>query len=139
MQKSETRLRKKRRSLPVAYVLNNRIVTQAWELSYESPASFRIIVLISTFSTILQRIIASHLLLAARSRGLLNSNQCGSLPGLSKYDAVLTLSNDIKTMQRPRLKVSSLFLDIKAGIDNFDNSTLARILRKGGIAPYLVS
>ena len=27
MQKSETRLRKKRRSLPVAYVLNNRIVT----------------------------------------------------------------------------------------------------------------
>jgi len=35
--------------------------------------------------------------------------------------------------------VSSLFLDIKAGFDNIDNPTLARILREGGIPPYLVS
>jgi len=70
---------------------------------------------------------------------MLNPNQCGSLPGLSTYDAVLTLFNDVKTLQRPRLKVSSLFLDIKAGFDNVDNSTLARILREGGIPPYLVS
>jgi len=70
---------------------------------------------------------------------LLNPNQCGSLPGHSTYDAVLTLSNDIRTLERPRLKVSSLFLDIKAGFDNVNNSTLARILREGGIAPYQVS
>jgi len=30
-------------------------------------------------------------------------------------------------------------LDIKAGFDNVDNNTLARILREGGIPPYLVS
>jgi len=107
--------------------------------SYESRASFRIIVLINTFSKILERIIASRLLLAARSRAMLNPNQCGSLPGLSTYDAVLTLSNNIRTLQRPRLKVSSLFLDIKAGFNNVDNSTLARTLREGGIVPYLVS
>jgi len=35
--------------------------------------------------------------------------------------------------------VSSLFLDIKAGFDNVDNSTLARILRQGGIPHYLIS
>jgi len=51
----------------------------------------------------------------------------------------LTLTNDVKTLQRPRLKVSSLFLDIKAGFDNVDNKTLARILREGGIPPYMVS
>ena len=45
----------------------------------------------------------------------------------------------MQTLQRPRLKVSSLFLDIKAGFDNVDNSTLARILREGGSPPYLVS
>jgi len=39
----------------------------------------------------------------------------------------------------PRLKVTSLFLDIKAGFDNVDNHTLARIRREGGIPPYLVS
>jgi len=99
----------------------------------------RIIVLIPTVSKILERIIASRLQLAARSKGMLNPNQCSSLPGLSTYNAVLTLFNDVKTLQRPRLKVSSLFLDIKAGFDNVDNSTLARILREGGIPRYLVS
>jgi len=83
--------------------------------SYESPSSFRIIVLIRTVSKILERIIAARLLAAAQLRGLLHPNQCGSLPGLSTYDACLTLTNDVRTLQRPRLKVASLFLDIKAG------------------------
>jgi len=70
---------------------------------------------------------------------MLNPNRCDSLPGLSTYDAVLPLSNHIKTLQRPQLKVLSHFSDIKAGFDKVDNSTLARILREGGIAPYLVA
>jgi len=107
--------------------------------SYGSPSSFRIIVLIRTFSKILERIIAARLLTAARLRGLLHPNQCGSLPGLSTYDACLTLTNDVQSLQRPRLNVSSLFLDLKAGFDNVDNSTLAPILREGGIPTYLVS
>jgi len=107
--------------------------------SYECPSSLRIIVLICTFSKILERIIAARLLTAARPRGLLHPNQCGLLPGVSTYDACHTLTNDVKTLQRPRRKVSSLFLDIKAGFDNVDNSTLACILREGGIPPYLVS
>jgi len=45
----------------------------------------------------------------------------------------------VKTPQRPCLKVSPLFLHIKGGFDNFDKSTLARILREGGIPRYLVS
>jgi len=118
---------------------NGVILDKPGKPSYESPSSFRIIVLIGTFSKILERIIAARLLTAARLRRLLHLNQCGSLPGLSTYDACLTLTNDVKTLQRPRLKVSSLFLDIKAGFDNVDNNTLARILREGGMPPYLVS
>jgi len=118
---------------------NGVVLDQRGKPSYESPFSFRIIVLIRTFSKILERIIAARLLKAAQIRGLLHPNQWGSLPGLSTYDACLTLTNDVKTLQRPRLKVSSLFLDIKAGFDNVDNNTLARILREGGIPPYLVS
>lgn len=106
---------------------------------HESPSSFRIMVLFRTFSGIFERIIAACLLTAARPKGLLHSNQCGSLPGISTYDACLTLTNDVKALQRPRPKVSSLFLDIKAGFDNVDNNTLAHILSKGGILPYLVS
>ena len=118
---------------------NGSLLDKLGKPSYESPASFRIIVLIGTFSKILARIIGSRLLLEAQSKGLLHPNQCGSLPGLITYDAVLTLFNDVRTLQRPCLKVSSLFQDIKAGFDNVDNSTLSRILRDGGIPPYLVS
>ena len=118
---------------------NGVVLDKPGKPSYESPSSFRIIVLIRTISKILERIIAVRLLRAARLGKLLHPNQCGSLPGLSTYDACLTLSNDVRTLQRPWLKVSSLFLDIKAGFDNVDNNTLARILREGGISSYLVS
>jgi len=125
---------------PASFTGSNGVVLdKPRKPSYESPSSFRIIVLIRTVSKILERIIAARLLTAARLKGLLHPNQCGSLPGLSTYDACLTLTNDIRTLQRPRLKVFSLFLDIKAGFDNIDNNTLARILREGGIPPYLVS
>jgi len=112
---------------------NGVLLDKPGKPSYESPSSFRIIVLIRTFSKILEMIIATPLLVAALSKGLLRPNQYGSLPGLSTCDACLTLTNDVRPLQRPRLKVSSLFLDIKVGFDNVDNNTLARILREGGI------
>jgi len=118
---------------------NGAVLDRPGKLSYESPSSFRIIVLIRTFSKILELIIAAGQLIAGWLKGLLHPNQCISLPGLPTYDACLTHTNDVKTLQRPRLKVSSLFLDIKAGFDNVDNKTLARRLRQGGIPRYLVS
>ena len=45
----------------------------------------------------------------------------------------------MKTLQQPRLKVAPFFVEIKAGLDNIDNSTLACILREGGIPRYLGS
>ena len=107
--------------------------------SDESLSSFSIIDLIRMCLKILERILAARLLTAAWLRRRLHPNECGSLPGLSPYDACLTLTNNVKTLQRPRLKVSSLFLDIKAGFDNIANNTLARILTKGETPPYLVS
>ena len=115
--------------------LNGVVLDKPVKPSYQSPSSFRIIVLIRTFSNILERIIAARLLTAARLRGLLHPNQCCSLPGLSTYDACLTLTNDVKTLQRPRLKVSSLFLDIKAGFDNVDNTLWPASLGKAGYPP----
>jgi len=120
-------------------VANAVVLDKPRKPSYESPSSFRILVLLRTVSKILERIIAARLLLAARSRGLIHPHHCGSLPGLSTYDACLTLINHVKTLQRLRLKVSSLFLDIKTRFDNVDNPTLALILREGGIPHSLVS
>jgi len=63
----------------------------------------------------------------------------GSHPGLSTYNALRTLFNNVRTLPRPGHLVSSLFLNTKAGFDKVDKSTLAHILREGGIPPYLVS
>jgi len=62
---------------------NGVVLDKPGKPSYESPSSIRIIVLIRTFSKILERIIAARLLAAARLSESLHRNQCGSLPGLS--------------------------------------------------------
>jgi len=74
----------------------------------------------------------------ARSRGLLHPNQCGSLPGLSSSDASLTLTHEVRTLQRPRLKVSTLLLDIKAGFSNVNASTLRARLLAFHVPSYMV-
>ena len=101
--------------------------------SYDSPSSFRVIVLLQTFSTILERIMNSRLSSMARATGLLNLHQCGWLAGLSASDAVTTLIHEVETLQMAGRKVSTLFLDIKGGFDNVNPSTLCGILRAKGV------
>jgi len=84
--------------------------------SYDSPSSFRVIVLLQTFSKILERIINSRLSCVARACGLLNQHQCGSLAGLSASDTTTTLTHEVKTLQMAQRKVSTLFLDIQGGL-----------------------
>ena len=107
--------------------------------SYDSPSSFRIIVLLQTISKILESIVASHLSAIARYVGLLHRNQCGSLPSLSSFNACTALTDTVRTLQRPALKVSSLFLDIKGGFDNVDADILCSALRSKGVNHYLIS
>ena len=107
--------------------------------SYNSPSSFRVIVLLQTFSKILERIMNSRLSSVACATGLLNQHQCGSLAGRSASDAVTTLTHEVKTLQMAGRKVSTLFLDIQGGFDTVNPSTLFGILRAKGVNPYVVS
>jgi len=107
--------------------------------SYDSPASFRVIVLLQTFSKILERILNSRLACVARVSGLHNPHQCGSLAGVSASDATTTLTHEVRTLQMARRKVSTLFLDIKGGFDNVTPPTLCNMLRARGVNPDLVS
>ena len=109
---------------PSLKTANGVVLAKPGKASYDSPASFRIIVLLKTISKIVERIMTVRLSAITRSKGLLHPNQCGSLPGLSSFDACLTLMHEVKTLQRPRLEVSTLFLDIKAAFDNVNTSTV---------------
>ena len=96
---------------------NGVVLDKPGKPSYDSPSSFRIIVLLQTISKILERIASSKLSAVARYVGLLNSNQCSSLPSISSFDACSALVDTVRTRKRPARKVSSLFLDIKGGCD----------------------
>ena len=118
---------------------NGVVLDKPGKPSYDLPSSFRIIVDLLTISKILERIVAFCLSTIARYVGLLHHNQCGSLPSLSSFDAYTALTDSVRTQQRPALKVSSLFLDIKGGFDNVDADILCSSLRSKGSNHYLIS
>ena len=117
---------------------NGVVLDKPAKPSYDSPSSFHIIVLLKTISKILERVLTIRLMSFAKNASLLHPNQCGSLPGLSATDAVATLSHEVRTLQRPRRKVSTLFLDIKAGFDNVDAIRLRAILLQHKAPAYMV-
>jgi len=85
---------------------NGIVLDKPGKASYDTPASFRVIVLLETFSKILERVIASGLSLLARHVGLLHPHQTGSLQGLSTFDATSNLTHEVRLLQRLGSKVS---------------------------------
>jgi len=84
--------------------------------SYDSPSSFRVIVLLRTLSKILERVVASRLSAQATACPLIHPLQCGSLPGRSTADAALVLQYNVESFHHLRYKVSTLFLDVKGAL-----------------------
>ena len=123
---------------PSLKTANGVVLDKPSKSSYNSPASFGILALLKTISKILERVLKVRLSAMARTEGLLHPNQCGSLPGLSSSDACLALMHETKTLQRPRLEVSTLFLDIKASFDNVNGSTLRARLLASRVTSYMV-
>ena len=70
---------------------------------------------------------------------LLNHNQCGSIPGLCKFNPCPALTHEIYIHQHLHLKSLTLFLDINGGFDNISSTVLTSLLRRKGIPHYFVS
>ena len=87
---------------------NGIVLDKPGKASYDTPASFRVIVLLETLSKILERVVASRLSLMARHIGLLHPHQTGSLPGLTTFDATSTLTHEVRLLQRLGSKVSQI-------------------------------
>jgi len=118
---------------------NGVVLDKPGKASYDTPASFRVIVLLETLSKILEQVTASCLSLLARHVGLLHPHQTGSLPGLSTFDATVILAHEVRLLQRLGSPVSSLFLDIKGGFNNVDPGQLTSALRAKGAHKYLTA
>ena len=100
--------------------------------SYDSPSSFRLIILLRTLSKILERVVATRLSAQATICSLIHPLQCGSLPERSTAEAALVLHHNVESFHRLRYRVSTLFLDVKGGFDNVESplSSLSSV-RKG--------
>ncbi|KAH0611643.1 uncharacterized protein H6S33_010908 [Morchella sextelata] len=118
---------------------NGVILAKPNKPDYSSPAAYRIIVLLQTFSKILEKIITLRLAVIAKAVGLLHNHQCGSVSGLSTGDAVTTLIHETRAMQLAKLKVSTLFLDIKGGFDHVLKQHLASTLSAKHTPPYITN
>ena len=118
---------------------NGIVLDKPGKPDYRKPSAFRIIVLLETVSKILDRLSALRLASAARSLGLLHPNQCGCLASLGCFDAVATLTQEVRLLQAAAFKVSTLFLDVNGGFDNVCTNKLATILTRGGVSMYLVA
>ncbi|KAH8146840.1 uncharacterized protein LAJ45_09214 [Morchella importuna] len=118
---------------------NGVILAKPNKADYTLPTSYRIIVLLQTFSKILEKIVTLRLASIAKAVGLIHPHQCGSVAGLSTADAVTTLLHETKAMQHAKLKVSTLFLDIKGDFDNVVKHTLASTLAAKATPPYIIN
>ena len=118
---------------------NGIVLEKPGKPDYRTPASFLIIVLLETVSKMLERLSALPLTAAAHSLGLLLPTQCGSLVGHSGFDAISTVTHEVRLLQAALFKVSTLFLDVKGGYDNLCANKLAGILANGGVSAYLVA
>ncbi|KAH0602248.1 uncharacterized protein H6S33_009889 [Morchella sextelata] len=118
---------------------NGVILAKPGKTDYSSPTAYRIIVLLQTFSKILEKIVTLRLAKIATTTGLIHPHQCGSIAGLSTADAVTTLIHETKAMQLAKLKVSTLFLDIIGSFDHVLKQTLARLLAAKSVPPYIIN
>src|SRR5437879_8239065 len=91
---------------------NGIVLPKPGKADYSSPGLFRIIVLLETVSKILEHIVAMRLSILARTVGVLDTNQCGSLAGLSTFDAATALSHYVWSSQLLGTQVYFLFLYI---------------------------
>ena len=106
--------------------------------SYNSPFSFRVIVLLRTLCKIFERVVASRLSAQAVTCSLIHPLQCGCLCGRSTADATLVLRHNVESFYRLRYKGSTLFLDVKGDFDNVESPSLHSLRRRKGASPYLV-
>ena len=94
------------------------VLPKSGKADYSTPRSFRVIVLLDTFSKILEKLVQSRFSATAHLKGLVAVHRAGSLPGVSTEDAAACLIHEIDATHRSGLCATIGFFDIKGGFDN---------------------
>ena len=118
---------------------NGFILPKSGKADYTTPHSFRVIILLDSFSKILEKAVQFDLSAMAHLRGLVSVHQAGFLTGVSAEDAATRLIHETNVTHRSGLCATTGFFDIKGGFDNVSHSILLDRLTSLGTTPYLFS
>lgn len=103
------------------------------------PSAYRVITLLSCLGKVSERIVAKRLGFLAEKTKLLHTSQMGGRLKKSAIDAALLLTNEVENGKRRKLKVSTIFMDVKNAYGHVIPSQLYRKMQKLGLPINLLS
>lgn len=106
---------------------------------YTVPKAYRIITLLNCLGKISEKIMAQRFSYLAETTDLLHESQIGGRLKKSAIDAALLLKHEVESNKTPKLKTSTLFVDVKGAYDHVVKFRLLKILQTLGLPLCLIS
>ena len=107
--------------------------------SYDSPKSFRPIILLNTIGKLIKKVIGERLQFNTVSNNFIHLSQLGSLKFKSMIDAGVTLTHAIQSSWVKNLTTSTLVFDIAQFFPLLNHQLLFLIIKKVGFDQYISS
>ncbi|CAA7267573.1 unnamed protein product [Cyclocybe aegerita] len=114
------------------------IVLKPNKPSYTVPKAFRPIVLLITFSKLIEKMIANRIQFDAVKHDIFHPNQLGGIHQRSTEDAGLILTHLVRAGWVKGLQTSALAFDIAQFFPSINHEMFMAVLRKQGFLPVLV-
>ncbi|CAA7271402.1 unnamed protein product [Cyclocybe aegerita] len=114
------------------------IVPKPNKPSYAVPKAFRPIVLLITFSKLIEKMIANRIQFDAVKHDIFHPNQLGSIRQRSTEDAGLILTHLVRVGWVKGLQSSTLAFDITQFFPSINHEMFMAVLHKQGFSPILV-
>jgi hypothetical protein len=115
------------------------VIPKPGKPSYDTPKSFRPIVLLNTMGKLLEKMLANRLQFEAAEHGVLHPNQFGDVRQNSTEDAGCFLSHVVRAGWHAGLKTSVVAFDLAQFFPSINHELILSILKKQGFAPEIVA
>jgi hypothetical protein len=106
---------------------------------YDTPKSFRPIVLLNTLGKMFEKMLSNRLQFEAAEHGVLHPNQFGGVRQNSTEDTGCFLTHVVRAGWRAKLKTSVVAFDLAQFFPSINHDVLLSILDKQGFAPEVVA
>ena len=115
------------------------VIPKSNKASYDSPKSFRLIVLLNTLEKLIKKVISERLQFIMASNNFLHPSQLGGLKFKSTTDTSVVLTHIICLGCIKNLLTSTLAFDIVQFFPSLNHRLLTLILKKAGFNNPVVS